>query len=220
MCNYLLMRFTIISYSNIKEKYSCLENLKVRHASADEKIPVSDPTFQKVTENGLQLQTRETSGQMRTKIFSVKPENMRSSFAITYTLPILFLSARLVICLNSTSSRNQTQAHSYDTNTSSIYKWFIPVHLKTKSGINTARHNQKIIVTNPVPATCAEENPTQTKTFKKIHFTTCRTFIFLSHFAAFFKASPSDRFIANTLNPILMLPTIYKPPCKHYFSPL
>ena len=109
MRNYLLMRFTIISYSNIKEKYSCLENLKVRLAPADEKIPVSDPTFQRVNKNGLQLQTRETPGQMGTETFPVTPENMRSSFAITYTLPILFLSARLVICLNSTSSRNQTQ---------------------------------------------------------------------------------------------------------------
>ena len=145
MRNYLLMRFTIISYSNIKEKYSCLENLKVRLAPADEKIPVSDPTFQRVNKNGLQLQTRETPGQMGTETFPVTPENMRSSFAITYTLPILFLSARLVICLNSTSSRNQTQVHSYDTDTSSMYKQLISIHFKTKSGIYTARHIQKKI---------------------------------------------------------------------------
>ena len=36
----------------------------------------------------------------------IEPGNKRNSFAITFTLPILFLLTRLVICLNSTDHRS------------------------------------------------------------------------------------------------------------------
>ena len=37
------------------------------------------------------------------------PASTRNSFAITFTLPILFLTIRLIICLNSTVRRNSAQ---------------------------------------------------------------------------------------------------------------